>query len=323
MRRKKKDKLATDPGKFCEAPVFFDFDLWKQIGSRLIRAEGDLQWEIGDWLIEGKDDGKMRDGQLRREAEDQAKRAWGTMKNYMVTARAVPKSRRRDGCEGRAYVPYAVHVEVGKFDADAQDELLEYASESNCSVAVIKRVIANQQSLGKLPSTVKPKKLNRGGGKVYQVWISDVTYERLKELASAKGVTSPEAVITWLGAEYLRLHKDEIEQLKEKWRAEQVAKAAEEAANAAVEHEKFLKMIHEGEIRRQTDFFTYPEEKRLFMVDVAFKHAVEEEFVREVATLPEAEREAKVAERRRMEREQQNRETLERDAERRNTAKAA
>jgi hypothetical protein len=79
--------------KFLEMPNSFNLGFWRSSGRQMVKAHEILQWELGDWLIEGKDDGQLDDKRLRQEAEKATKLAWGTLKNYMVTARAIPPAR--------------------------------------------------------------------------------------------------------------------------------------------------------------------------------------------------------------------------------------
>src|SRR2546426_2513324 len=133
-------------------PADLTIETWLDEGRELIKEEKELkgearkfgrthdilQWKIGDWMIEGEDDGvkkkRFKDKAFKRKAVEITKRPWGSLKNLMSVARHVPESRRRDGREGRKFLPYSLHVEVAKFDAEKQEELLQLAEESRCSV---------------------------------------------------------------------------------------------------------------------------------------------------------------------------------------------
>src|SRR6266481_5106202 len=122
-------KPESEQLKFLEAPIPFDIWRWRSCLHGISKARVDMQWEIGDLLVEAKDFGKMADKTLKQEAEKATKREWGTIKNYMVTSRAIPPSRRRDGRDGRPELDYSIHVEVRKFDEENQERLLKIAEE--------------------------------------------------------------------------------------------------------------------------------------------------------------------------------------------------
>jgi hypothetical protein len=122
--------MSTQP-KFFEMPNDFHLPLWKDYGRQLLKAHGQMQWDIGDWLIEGEDEGKLSAADLKRHALTATKYrwAWQTLKNFKVTARAIPPSRRRDGQDGRPELSYSMHVEIAKFeDAEIQEKLLAMAT---------------------------------------------------------------------------------------------------------------------------------------------------------------------------------------------------
>lgn len=109
----------------------FQLKDWKNRLRHLLRAHGQMQWDIGDHLIEGEDQGKLAEADLKRHAlaATQNRWAWKTLRNFKVTARAIPPSRRRDGHDGRREVSYSIHAEIAKFkDAETQERLLEMAA---------------------------------------------------------------------------------------------------------------------------------------------------------------------------------------------------
>jgi len=133
--------MATQ-AKFFEMPIPFERELWRVHGRYLTAHGQDLSkeekklaeklgwfmWDMGDWLLEGEK-GLSRK-QLRQEAQKICPhRAWQTLKNWKITARAIESSRRRDGREGRRSLEYSLHKEVEKFDPDLQEELLAVADE--------------------------------------------------------------------------------------------------------------------------------------------------------------------------------------------------
>ena len=112
-------------------PNDFHLPLWKDYGRQLLKAHGQMQWDIGDWLIEGEDEGKLSAADLKKHALAATRNRWEwkTLRNFKVTARAIPASRRRDGQDGRLEVSYSMHVEIAKFkDAAVQERLLELAA---------------------------------------------------------------------------------------------------------------------------------------------------------------------------------------------------
>jgi len=101
------------------------FDDWLDYGVRLKRTEGkgdwfksQHSWAIGDWLLAGKT--KWGITKTRVEAERIFRSLkWGRLKNIMGTAKAFPKSRRRD------FLYFSHHERVKKFEPERQDEWLD------------------------------------------------------------------------------------------------------------------------------------------------------------------------------------------------------
>jgi hypothetical protein len=225
-------------------------------GKHLANQEDCRQWDIGDWLTVGEDDGvkkkvlKLR--AFKKHAMEITKyKSWGSLKNLMTTARNVPESRRRDGRKGRKFLSYATHAEAAKFD-EKQEWLLEQADNGNprCgmhrdgthppySVREFKKFIVRMQEQGDLPKTgVKRKKLSPKGQKL-QVWVSEAHYEFLNHLSLALGPPYsrqpksdsyspideplPEAALLWCAEQYAKENKTV---LKAKIAADQVERTA-------------------------------------------------------------------------------------------------
>src|SRR5947207_2642339 len=123
--------MATQP---ISEQLNFSLEEWLHKGRELVRHGKDLanqedrqQWDIGDWLIKGKDSGVEKTKVLktrsfkRHALEITRRKSWGSLKNLMTISRQVGPSRRRDGREGRTFLSYAVHVEAAKFDAKTQE----------------------------------------------------------------------------------------------------------------------------------------------------------------------------------------------------------
>jgi hypothetical protein len=122
--------MSTRP-KVIGMPDGFQLKEWKNRLRELLRAHGQTQWEIGDILIEGEDQGKLMEADLKRYAltATQYRWAWKTLRNFKVTARAIPPSRRRDGRNGLPELSYSMHVEIAKFkDPAVQERLLVMAT---------------------------------------------------------------------------------------------------------------------------------------------------------------------------------------------------
>ena len=245
-------------GALLEIPNGFEKELWR-IRGRYMAAHGiDLckkeeelaerlgwfMWDMGDWLLEGEEGG-LSTKQLRREAgEICPSRTWHTMENWKVTSRAIEPSRRRDGREGRASLPYSLHKVVEKFAPEVQDQLLEMAVAGDpalmhkdgtfrpFTVKSLGNKIWHMQRIGKLPKTgrdltrkVRPKKFTSVRVKVT---VSD--HEKFMALAVAKCLYEPKprwgdnpwrlthapdvgAVIAWMAGEYIKEHKPELKAL--------------------------------------------------------------------------------------------------------------
>ena len=215
----------------------------------MVKAHEILQWELGDWLIEGKDDGQLDDKRLRQEAEKATKLAWGTLKNYMVTARAIPPardgapSRRRDGTDGRPELSFSIHVEVAKFDDETQERLLKIVEEGQCkfpydprfpslvclpatSVRDLQQVIGAMKERGLLPMTAAEVRRReqlraRESTKVVKIRLSEADYFRLERISKLKydvrfdkpslGLSFVEKLLRWMTTEYCKEHKADFD----------------------------------------------------------------------------------------------------------------
>jgi len=192
-----KTKTLVDPSgqlTFLNVPNSFDRGGWRLYGkyigahgSDLAKKEaalaeecGWLMWDIGDWLLEGEEGGLNRKT-LRREAEQIIiNRKWQTLKNWKVTSRAIESSRRRDGREGRPSLPYSVHKEVEKFDADYQDSMLAEAVEQDArTVTAFRALVQERQKSGAEKAKPLPVKLKYANIKVR---LSNYHYHFLKAI---------------------------------------------------------------------------------------------------------------------------------------------
>jgi hypothetical protein len=236
--------------------------------SAASRTHGALQWKIGDWLIYGEEEGKkkkvFRGTGFKRKACEITKYTWGSLKNMMTIARQVKESRRRDGLDGRKFLPYALHVEVAKFGDEKQEEYLAVAEKNKRyrSARELKKLIvrneewlrkmefSRKQSRGEIPQT---EVYNDGKGKVtvLNLKIDDREYELLKKLCAIKyGVSFGNAAVArkyvakflnWASSEYFKEHQADLDKML----------ADRDAADAALEKQRLENVARHKERTRQ------------------------------------------------------------------------
>jgi hypothetical protein len=127
-------------------------------------AQGERQWELGDLLLYGQEQGKLKEKVLRKNVlQSTGYKDWGSLKNIMSVARRFPPARRRDGRNGTTALSFAHHAEVVKFDEATQEKLLDLSvtvgvrpGDSWPRAELIKHIKAEQKA-GRLPQTGKQK----------------------------------------------------------------------------------------------------------------------------------------------------------------------
>jgi hypothetical protein len=192
-----------------ELPVEFHLLEWKKYGRELYRGQGDLNWEIGEWLILGKDRGRLPDQDFKRHALAATKDKWGTLKNIMWVTRKFPRSRRRD-----APLKFTHHLEVAKFDDEIQEKLLDAAVTIGVRPGTawgtreLKDYIKAEQKAGRLPLTEKEKKAEPT--QLLKIPIPVQAYLKLRDLAKRSKLGRPDAgkLVWWMASQYWKDNKD-------------------------------------------------------------------------------------------------------------------
>lgn len=193
-----------------ELPIIFHLQNWKNRGRELRGMQGDTNWEIGDWLILGKEKGKLPDEDLKKHAVSVTKHPWGMLKNLMSVARRFPRLRRRE-----APLTYSHHVEVAKFDEKTQDRLLDAAVTIGVKpgtawsrTELVQHIKAEQQA-GRLPPTGKQK--IKEAMHLLKIRIPIQDYNRLRDLAKFKlGKSNAGDLVWWMATQYWKQNKDSL-----------------------------------------------------------------------------------------------------------------
>lgn len=126
-----------------------DIDQWLEVGKFLKKAEGAVQFWIGDWLNYGE----RKYGEMYSQALEATDKEYGTLRNYKWVADRIELSRRRDN------LTFSHHQEVAQLEPNEQDYWLERASEEGLSQKDLRRLIKqeNRQSeYSKLSSEYNP-----------------------------------------------------------------------------------------------------------------------------------------------------------------------
>ncbi len=232
----------------------FRADRWEDDGKELMKQNKDvarrgshIQWEIGDWLLEG-DKGVqkkvLRSKEFKRKALKITKyKNWRVLLSLMKVCRRVPESRRRDGRDGRPFLDFSIHQEIAKkFEAEAiQESLLNEAAKGQVrkggapgesirvpmSVRRLQAIITEKQEKGELPFTADhikrkeklKKKALAEGYTLVKILVPNDFYSRLSFL-SGYGLTeghfkeryeTPARLFAFFASQYAKEHKAEID----------------------------------------------------------------------------------------------------------------
>jgi hypothetical protein len=219
----------------------FNREEWAAEGKELGRAKDRDKWEIGEWLIRGEVRGRMAQKELQKEATKATGLPWGSLKNCKWIAGTFEKSRRRDE------LSYEHHAIVAAFDEKTQDELLERAvkgdprkkSHEPWSTGELKKAIKRMREHGTLPKLNKKPKLENTTGTdadqkvVIEGKVNRKIHDFLRELAAARGVKTPEALIWEMAIAYFRENKDKLQAEVDQYRAKSEAAFIESSVRDA------------------------------------------------------------------------------------------
>lgn len=286
---------------FCDEPVAFDVKMWLELGQELMKVNDftqhsarALQWDIGDWLVEGEDEGITRKALKTKEFKRHALRitkykSWGALKNLMTIVRRVPESRRRDGREGRKYLSFTIHQEIAKKfrEEEHQEKLFEIAENADrwigdkhkvMSTRDLQRKIQVLQSDGELPKTAFDKKIPEG--QKLTMYINSKDFTTLERWAAAKYGSRYRVaqMVMWMAAEYSKDHRVEIEEM---CIAVEEARAAKEAERKKLMPEPPEQRERRYRLRIQEGFDRLSAEVKMRAVEFAFEMAWKENLVRD------------------------------------------
>jgi len=344
-----------------KARVRFDLEEWKSQGKRLMSSKNIILWDLGDWLLKGKDKGRLRHKELKRHAERITGYPVGTLNNYMTVSKVFEDISRR-----RENLSYSHHREVSKFESQAiQEELLNDSVTFRWSVRELQNRIRDREKEGTLPKTAKVEKPSKPDPKVdelvkqngvdpkleqaatkrssaIKVQFTEVHKQFLKAISNTIRRTSdkgtsyrwhPDEVVHTIVCEWLKDNVDfllsQAGTFDERWfRLHPIYHAV--LTNPPGYHQWLQELFHdpaerEAERRRweeefrkikihvQRQWFQMSETNRNYALESHFDQALEENFKREEAALPQEEREARVAGRKRNRMEQWEKRRKERE----------
>lgn len=184
----------------------------KAHGKDTEKGEGQLLWELGDWLIHGEVHGKLGKLKLRRTATAATGYKWSYLKNLKVVSRAIPSYRRRNG------LSYSIHREVCPADEATQERLLTDAAQQQAkgtpiSVREIRKEVRKQiGSIGIKGSKLAAAKTG-GTGEVVKIELSMQNYNYLDSLLndfSCGGRYMVGDLMFDIVANYVKQHSAEI-----------------------------------------------------------------------------------------------------------------
>jgi hypothetical protein len=187
------------------------------------RQVGETQWQLGELLLYGQKQGKLKEKAFKKNAlQATGYKNWGSLKNIMWVVSRFPEARRRDGRNGTTALSFVHHAEVVKFDEATQEKLLDMA----VTVGVrpggswprteLVKYIKDEQKAGRLPQTGNQK----GNGspteatKTLKIEISEKQFDSLAKLAKAKWDTRDAAkMFRWMASQYAKEHEEELKSL--------------------------------------------------------------------------------------------------------------
>ena len=119
---------------------------WVELGRALRSVEGALQWYVGDWVRNGRDDASWNHG-LRKRVEEIGF-VYKTARNCQVVAKAYDLSRRRDK------LGWGHHAELAALPEDEQERLLDACEAEGWGVGRLRGERHRDKPIPKLPSGI-------------------------------------------------------------------------------------------------------------------------------------------------------------------------
>lgn len=133
---------------------------WKQTGLALLKAEGSMNWELGDWFNSGKS--FIAPGTSERETDEAIMSLFPspadrrrTLYTCAWVARRVPSSRRSE------LLSWSHHREVAPLDAREQTRWLKAAAEKDLSVVELRVAIGGNDRPDRTPLAWSPGRVAR------------------------------------------------------------------------------------------------------------------------------------------------------------------
>jgi len=151
----------------------------KAHGKETEKGEGQLLWELGDWLIHGEVHGRLGKSKLRKTATAATGYKWTYLKNLKVVSRAIPPYRRRNG------LSYSIHRELCPADEATQERLLTEAlnqqiAGGRVSVRDIRKEVKKAVGSVGIKGSKLAKAQTGGTGEVVQIVLSMQNYNALQ-----------------------------------------------------------------------------------------------------------------------------------------------
>ena len=153
----KKDELVVMPGdnfKFTPTGLTIKenttIDDWIKCGKFLRRAEGAVQFWLGDWI----NFGEKKYGEMYSQALEESDYGYGTLRNFAWIANKVELSSRNDN------LSFKHHQLIAGFDQKDQSRWLKRASDEEWSVADMRKeinLVAINERTKKITKSVSPR----------------------------------------------------------------------------------------------------------------------------------------------------------------------
>jgi N6-adenosine-specific RNA methylase IME4 len=124
------------------------FEEWEAAGTFIQRAEGAVQWWVGDWLLHG--DCRPEWGDKYEQAISLFGKDYQTLKNYKWVAQSIELSRRRDN------LSWGHHEAVAALPLGQREELLSDAEQEELPVAEVRKRARRLKATSAEPPKLPP-----------------------------------------------------------------------------------------------------------------------------------------------------------------------
>jgi hypothetical protein len=200
---------------------------WLEVGRKLGRAGGSLQWWIGDWWAYGEH--RYGDRKALVEADDWIGPSFGACMNCATVTRAFTETSRR-----REVLPYSHHVEVAALPPAEADLLLDEAEAQGLTIRALRERVKQVGMRSTIAAAARPRLTQRslGPGEVpsqpVPVYLprSDPLPRQIEEVEYVQDEEEAPAPVF---APYTRLETEDPATMRLRWTANQFRRTARDA----------------------------------------------------------------------------------------------